>query len=84
MNFDSLSPDEKNVILKIRKNKKEIEEQEAFQLKSIETALSFLIWSRETNEGITFSTFVNTFGYQDDDGYKMFNVVSKILDAAAP
>jgi len=55
-----------------------------FQRKAIATALSFKDWSAESGEGLTFSTFVNSFGYQDGEGRQMFDAVERILNAALP
>lgn len=55
---------------------------QAFRRKAIATAHAFDDWSATTGEGLTFSTFVNTFGYQDEDGKQMYEAVKRILDAA--
>lgn len=56
----------------------------AFQRKAIATAHAFDEWSAKTGDGLTFSTFVNTFGYQDSDGNPMFEAVQRIQQAALP
>lgn len=56
----------------------------SFKTKAISTALSFDQWSIETGEGLTFSTFVNAYGYQDGDSKAMYEAVSRIFEAALP
>ncbi len=56
----------------------------SFKTKAISTALAFDRWSAETGEGLTFSTFIDSFGYQDGEGKAMYEAVSRILEAALP
>lgn len=56
----------------------------AFQRKAIATAHAFETWSIITGEGLTFSTFVNSFGYQERDGKQMYDAVQRIQQAALP
>lgn len=56
----------------------------AFQRRAIATAHAFVDWSAESGEGLTFSTFINTFGYQENDGNQMYEAVELILEAAKP
>ena len=60
------------------------ESAQAFQRKAISTAHAFVDWSEATGEGLTFSTFVNTFGYQDADGKAMYEAVERVLEVAFP
>lgn len=57
---------------------------EAFQGKAIATANAFAQWSSTTGEGLTFSTFINSFNYQDADGTQIYEAVKRIFDAAWP
>lgn len=56
----------------------------AFQGKAITTAQAWWAWSEQCGEGLTFSTFVNAFGYQDSDGRAMYEALQRILEAARP
>lgn len=82
--MNDFSADEIALIQKHRDEKAQRKVAEAFQGKSIATAHAFNKWSVQTDEGLTFTTFVNTFGYQDADGRKMYEAVKRILDAAWP
>jgi len=55
-----------------------------FQRKAINTANAFAEWSDTTGYGLTFSTFVNQFDYQDNDGKQMYEAVQRIQQAAMP
>lgn len=82
--MNDFSADEIALIQKHRDEKAQRKAAEAFQRKAIATAHAFNEWSAQTDEGLTFSTFVNTFGYQDADGRQMYEAVKRILDAAWP
>lgn len=56
----------------------------AFQGKAIATAHAFWAWSEESREGLTFSTFVNAFGYDKPDSQVIYQAVERILQAAWP
>ncbi|MNF23544.1 hypothetical protein D3C87_764870 [compost metagenome] len=77
-----LSEDEKALIEKRRKEQAERDELMAFREKAVNTAAAWLAWSKEGGDGLTFSTFINQFEYQDSDGRKMYMAVSRILEAA--
>lgn len=79
-----LTPDEIALIQQRRAEQAQRDAAQAFQRKAIATAHAFDDWSATTGEGLTFSTFVNTFGYQDKDGKQMYEAVKRILDAAWP
>lgn len=55
---------------------------ETFRLKALKVAYEFSEWSAKEGYGLTFSTFVNSFSYQDDDAQKMYTVVKRILNAS--
>ncbi|MBX8592886.1 hypothetical protein K5D56_26280, partial [Pseudomonas cichorii] len=69
-----------------RNEKAQREAAYAFQRKAIAPANAFAEWSSTDGGGLTlsFSTFVNTFGYQDMDGRQMYEAVKRIHDAAWP
>jgi len=79
-----LSPEE---IAIIQHRREEISAQEArvgFHKKAIATAHAFSVWSDENGLGLTFSTFINNFNYQDADGYAMYEAVKRIFSATWP
>lgn len=81
--MDELSDDEIALIQRHRAEKAQREAARAFQRKAIATAHAFNDWSEASGEGLTFSTFINTFGYQDADGQRMYEAVKRIFAAAA-
>ncbi len=80
--LNNLTDDEIALIQKRRAEQAQREAARAFQRKAIATAHAFDDWSEASGEGLTFSTFINTFGYQDADGQKMYVAVKRIFDAA--
>lgn len=81
--LNDLTNDEIALIQKRRAEKAQREAARAFMRKAIATAHAFDDWSEASGEGLTFSTFINTFGYQDADGEKMYEAVKRIFDAMA-
>lgn len=79
-----LSPEEAKLILERRAAQAARVEAGAFQCKAIATAHAFARWSEENDCGLTFSTFVNQFSYQENDGTKMYEAVERIFEAAWP
>lgn len=77
-----LSKDELELVRKHRENKEKRHQAELFQAKAIATAFAFGQWSAHTNEGLTFSTFVNSFGYQERDSKEIYEAVKRINEAA--
>lgn len=79
-----LSAAEVAAVLAMRAEQDAAAAQCTFQRKAIATAHAFEQWSANTGEGLTFSTFVNAFGYQDKDGKRMYEAVQRIQQAALP
>jgi len=79
-----LTPEELSLIQKQRDAKAQQAAARAFQRKAIATAHAFAEWSEQSGEGLTFSTFINTFGCQAEDGKKMYEAVCRIQEAASP
>jgi hypothetical protein len=79
-----LTTDELALILARRAERATEQAARVFQKKAIATANRFMDWSAEHNEGLTFSTFINSFNYQDADGRQMYETVKRIVDAAWP
>lgn len=80
----NLTADEIALIQKRRDEQAQRDADRAFKRKAIAVAAAFEKWSDETGEGLTFSTFIDTFGYQDGDGKKMYEAVKRIQQAAWP
>ena len=78
----SLSDDEIALVQGYRAEKARREAARAFQRKAIATAHAFDGWLDTSGEGPTFAAFINTFGYQDSDGQRMYEAVKRIFAAA--
>lgn len=84
MELGDLTPDEIVLIQRRRGEQAEQEAARAFQRKAIAVANRWAEWSAETGEGLTFSTFINSFFYQEEDGQQVYAAVERILAAARP
>lgn len=84
MEIGDLTPDEVVLIQKRRGEHAAQETARAFQRKAIAVANRWVEWSAETGEGLTFSTFINSFFYQEEDGKQVYAAVERILTAARP
>ena len=84
MQESDLTDDEIALVLQHREKIALAAAARVFKTKALETALAFDHWSAETCEGLTFSTFVNTFGYHDGDSKAIYEAVSRIFEAALP
>ena len=80
----NLTAEEITLIQKRRDEKAQRDAARAFKSKAIAVAAAFEKWSNESGDGLTFSTFIDTFGYQDGDGKKMYEAVKRIQQAAWP
>ena len=85
MNMNGLSCEESAIIDAYVYRKKKAAERAAldFKLKALKVAAQFEGWSQSHDEGLTFSTFVDSFGYQDPDAEKMYAAVERILKAVS-
>lgn len=77
-----LTEEEKRLILARRQEEDEQSAAIAFRRKAIATAHAFEEWSAANGDGLTFSTFIDTFNYQDRDGKQMYDAVKRIRAAA--
>lgn len=82
--MNDLTASEIALIQRRRAERAQRDAARAFQRQAISTAHAFDDWSDKTGEGLTFSTFINTFGFQGDNGKQMYEAVKRILDAAWP
>lgn len=79
-----LTDAERKLILARRQEEASQDAAVAFKRKAIATAHAFEEWSTTTGDNLTYSTFINTFNYQDNDGKQMYEAVKRILAAAWP
>lgn len=79
-----LTASEIALILKHRLEKTQQDAALAFHNKAIATAHAFAMWSERCGEGLTFSTFINQFKYQEPDAKHMYDAVKRIQEAARP
>ena len=84
MQIDDLSEEEITLIEKHRKAEAARKAAAEFHRKAIFAAHEFEEWSVRTGQGLTFSTFVENFGYQDKDCRELYEAVSRISEAAWP
>jgi len=82
MNIGNLTKEEEALIRNHRAEVARQVEARGFRTKALETACAFDKWSASTGEGLTFSTFVGSFGYHDTNSKQMYDAVDRILDAA--
>lgn len=79
-----LTDEERRLILARRQEEDEQSAAIAFRQKAIATAHAFEEWSAANGDSLTFSTFIDTFNYQDHDGKQMYEAVKRIRAAAWP
>lgn len=86
MTLNDLTPEEIELVQQRRNEQAQREAAQAFQRKAIATAHAFAEWSATEGAGLalSYSTFVDTFGYQGRDGNQMYEAVKRIHDAAWP
>lgn len=87
--MNDLTAEEVALVEKYRGEQAHVDTALMFQREAIAMAKAFSDWSAMSGEGLTFSTFVNNFGY----GYRakagaqlweMYEAVKRIHDAAWP
>ncbi|WP_116963079.1 hypothetical protein [Fastidiosibacter lacustris] len=82
MKINELTQDEIEIIQSRREKLAQYDAAKAFQSKAIAIAHAFSKWSTKTGDELTFSTFVNSFGYQGKDSNLMYETVKRIIEAA--
>lgn len=80
----TLSDEEKLLILKRRAAIAAMAADEKFRCNVIQQAAAWLEYSGRTGEGLTFSTFVNNFGYEHKDCQAVYRHLEMVLKAAHP
>lgn len=78
----TLSPAEAALVENHRAEQAKIAAAAELYRKVLVHALSFHDWSIENGEGLSYSTFVNTFGYDLPDGRVVYDRVKDTLAAA--
>lgn len=76
-----LTEEEKRIILERRAEEAHIAATQDFQLRAIKVASDYFNWCCHPENGFYFpdsGTFVNQFGYEEDDHSIMRNAVEKI------
>lgn len=86
MDSTQLTPDEQALVMSYRREKEAKKYKAVFQGRAVATALDFIVWSKKSGMGLTFSTFVSPseFNYQGDDAQQIFEAVGRVLAAAMP
>lgn len=80
MNMNELSPSEVALIQQHRDKQALRDYQRTFARKAIVTAYAFSDWSEASGYELTFSTFIDSFGYQDRDSKLMYEAVKRIFE----
>lgn len=83
-NVLNLTPTELQLVLAHRAEREAKEAAGRFQRKVMQQAFAWLEYQDSTGDGLTFSTFVNSYGYQDPDGREVYEHVKNVLRAARP
>lgn len=84
MQYSDLSAEEITLVQRHRDEKAKEANARAFKSAALATAKAFDEWSAASGELLTFSTFINSFGYDGSYGELMFKAVSRINEAALP
>lgn len=78
----TLSPGEAALVENHRAEQAKMAAAAALYRKVLVQALAFHDWSIERGEGLSYSTFVNTFGYDQPDSRVVYERVKETLAAA--
>ncbi|MCL7420845.1 MAG: hypothetical protein M8364_08085 [Methylobacter sp.] len=76
-----LSDEELKIIQKHREAQAKKHRRYENRIKALEIALEYDIWLRDHGRRSSFSTFVNEFGYEEEDSSFMYGVVEEVLEA---
>ena len=74
----------KQLVFKMRQEDALKAKQKALRLTVLRVAHEYEIWLQDADVSSSFSTFINTFGYQESDGKQLFELVTRVLAAATP
>ena len=77
-----LKPHEREMVIAAREAEAKEIADTRFQIKAMTTAAKALKWSVRNGQGLSFSTFVNSFGYQDNDASEMYEAIIQLIGFA--
>lgn len=77
-----VSPSEARMINERRALKARERHHAKLKRRALQIALRYQCWLSRNRQGSSYSTFVNTFGYQRGDCRDMFRAVEQIIAAA--
>ena len=77
-----ISPEEARIINERRALKAREKHHEKLKRRALQVALRYQCWLSRKRQGSSYSTFLNSFGYQRSDCSDMFRVVEQIIAAA--
>lgn len=80
MNDLNLSQDEINLILRNRAIAEQKRKDYEFRKRAIKTAYEWLEWSEKEGMGLTFSTFVDDFGFDELGASQYYKAITAILE----
>lgn len=80
MNNLNLTQDEINLILRNREIAEQKRKVYEFHKRAIKTAYEWLEWSEKEGMGLTFSTFVNEFGFDELGAGEYYRAIIDILE----
>jgi hypothetical protein len=78
-----LNAEERALIESRRAAIKQAKANQALTLKALKVASQYAIWLNKHRQSDSFSTFVNSFGYQEPNGHAMHIIVAELLKVAA-
>lgn len=77
-----VTEEEKFIIEKAREEKKEKIKKELKKQEMLEIANDYNKWLNENGEVSTFSTFVNSYGYDKENSNIVYRTITNIINAA--
>ena len=75
-----LTEEETAIVLAHRAQKAAEVARVAYLQKVADHTAKFYAWSQREGQGLTFSTFVNTYGYDEPDSRRVFEAVCSMLN----
>lgn len=73
-----LSDEEWGLVKKHRAEKKQEQEYQCWRLHVLQTAIGFLAYLDKAGMGLSFSEFVNQFGYEQADAKSVYEAIVRI------
>jgi hypothetical protein len=78
-----LDAEERALIERRRADIRQVKENQALALKALKVASNYATWLKKHGQSDSFSTFIDSFGYQEPNGHAMHRVVAELLKVAA-